>query len=78
MSLLCNETTNICVTKQLIVYLCYVIEGDLAKSEIFQNNNVTADTIKDTLLSITQEAEIPMSKIIGLGAMELQLVAGVE
>ena len=36
----------------------------------------TADTIKDALLFITQEAEIPMSKIIGFGSDGASVMVG--
>lgn len=73
MSLLCDETTDISVTMQLH----YVIGGDL-KVRYFKIREVTdgtADTIKDALLSIIQEAQIPVSKAM---EVRLWLVAGVE
>ena len=54
-SILCDETTDISVTKQLIVYLRYVIGGDLQVRyfKICEVADGTADTIRNALLSIT-------------------------
>lgn len=60
------------------MYLRSIIGGDLKVRyfKICEVKDGTADTIKDALFSITQEAEIPMSKIIGFGSDGASVMVG--
>lgn len=69
-SLMCDETTGVSITKQLIVYVWYVVDGEL-KVCYFKLQNIqdgTAETIESTLLSICQAANINPSKVIDFGS----------
>ena len=69
-SLLCDETTDISITKQLIVYVRYALDGELRVRyfKISDLKDGTAVTIEAELLS--------MSKIVGFGSDGASVMVG--
>ena len=69
-SLMCDETTDESITKQLIVYAQYVVDGELMVRylKIQHLRDGTAETIEQTLLAICRHASIEVCKVVGLGS----------
>ena len=76
-SLLCDETTDVSITKQLIIYVRYVLEGDIRVDylKISDLKDGTAATIEE-LLSVCQFVGINLSKVVGFGCDGASVMVG--
>ena len=77
-SLLCDETTDVSIAKQLIIYVRYVLEGDIRVRylKISDLKDGTAATIEEELLSVCQSVGINLSKVVGFGSDGASVMVG--
>ena len=68
-SLMIDETTDVSVLNEMVIYGRYVQNGKVATTflKICELCNGTADTIEMTLLGYMEENSLTMSKMMGLG-----------
>lgn len=76
--LLCDETTDVSITKQLIIYCRYVMAGEVNMRywKIKDLPNGTAETVENALVSACQEADIPLTKVMGFGSDGASVMVG--
>lgn len=77
-SLLCDETTDVSITKQLIIYIRYVLDGDIRVRylKICDLKDGTAATIEEALLLVCQSVGINLSKVVGFGSDGASVMVG--
>ena len=77
-AVLCDETTDISIKKQLIVYICYVCDNDFKVHylKIKDMKDGSAEIIEDELLNLCQEKELNLSKVVGFGSDRASVMMG--
>ena len=80
-SIMVDETSDVTVTRKLIVYAKSIIEETGAVAEVFISNvdlegSATAETIRAKLLEVLHEKGIPLSKVTGLGTDGAAVMTG--
>ena len=80
-SIMVDETSDVTVTRKLIVYAKSITEETGAVAEVFRNNvdlegSATAETIRAKLLEVLHEKGIPLSKVTGLGTDGAAVMTG--
>lgn len=67
--LLINESTDISVINEMVIYARYVYNGDMATTflRICELFNGIADTIEKTLQEFMTDRGLPIAKMVGLG-----------
>ena len=74
-----DETTDVTVTKQLIVYCRYIVDGEVKTSflRIAELPNGLAVTIAEKILEICAELQLDLKKFCGLGSDGASVMLGV-
>ena len=73
--LMCDESTDISVTKELILYARILSCGEV-RAHFLKINDGTAETIKNAILSYLEEANIPLFTITGFGSDGANVMVG--
>ena len=75
-----DETTDVSITKQLIVYCRYVVEGEVKTSflRIVELPNGLAVTISEKIIQICSELQLDVNKFCGLGSDGASVMLGVH
>ena len=74
--LMCDESTDISVTKELILYARILSCGEVRAHFLKLINDGTAETIKNAILSYLEEANIPLFTITGFGSNGANVMVG--
>ena len=77
-SLMIDESTDIAVVNEMVIYARYVQSGKVATTflNICELPNGTADTIETTLLAYMDENNLSVSKMMGLGTDGAAVMTG--
>ena len=75
-----DETTDVTITKQLIVYCRYIVEGKVKTGflHIAELPNGLAVTISEKILQICSELQLDLNKFCGLGSDGASVMLGVR
>ena len=75
-----DETTDVSITKQLIVYCRYVVEREVKTSflRIAELPNGLAVTISEKIIQICSELQLDLNKFCGLGSDGASVMLGVR
>ena len=75
-----DETIDVTITKQLIVYCCYIVEGEVKTSFlcIAELPNGLAVTISEKILQICSELQLDLNKFCGLGSDGASVMLGIR
>ena len=80
-SLCIDETTDVSVTKQLIVYSCYLINGDVHSSfiSVLELSDGTAPSIVAAVCKLCDNLDLDMrNRLCGLGSDAASVMLGVR
>lgn len=78
-SVICDETTDISVTKQLIVYVKYISKSlgpSVSFLEVVNLQDGKAQTIANAVIAVLHKHGLPLEKLIGLGSDGAAVMVG--
>ena len=79
-SLMIDETTDVAVLNEMVIYARYIENGKVSTSflKICELFNGTADTTETTLVAYMEDKGLSMSKMVGLGTDGASVMTGVH